>query len=157
MRFVAVIAASVAMLAGCQQQRTVVVEQAAAGSVSATPPMHVLPPLPHPRAASPCSAPAGTGPFERLPKPLTSFPVVTPARAKIEHITGCAGVRFRIGPDGHAQDITLMAEYPLGYGFGDAALHWLSTATWPPHDDLAGHYAVLTIRSDLAGSYTNSH
>ncbi|MBV9784252.1 MAG: energy transducer TonB [Acidisphaera sp.] len=69
-----------------------------------------------------------------------------PARALAEHVSGCAGVRFRIASDGSPHDITVMAEYPAGYGFGDTARAVIAAARWPPKDDEAWRYLILNMR-----------
>jgi hypothetical protein len=104
----------------------------------------VAPPPPRRVAVhTPCDAPAGTGPFEHAPKTIAGEPVRWPERAIAENIAGCAGARFRIGPDGTAQDVTVMAEYPAGYDFGGTLRQALATARWPVRDDLAWHYLVI--------------
>jgi hypothetical protein len=131
-------------LAGCQAQKIVVVQQAATANVAAAPPRsHPLPPLEHPRPRSPCDAPAGTGPFERTPRPVHTQTIPLPPRVLAEHVSGCAGVRFRIGPDGLAHDMTVMADYPPGYGFGETARQAIAASVWAQRDDLAWHYLVL--------------
>jgi hypothetical protein len=136
--------AMVGGLGGCQDQKTVVVQQAATASVAVVPPRpHPLPPLPHPKPRTPCDAPAGTGPFERTPQPIHTTSIPLSPRSLAEHIAGCAGVRFRIGPDGLAHDITVMADYPLGYGFGETARQTIEAAVWATRDDLAWHYIVF--------------
>ena len=141
---IVIVAAGIAAcvgLAGCQEQRTVVVEQQAqsAGGVA---------PVARPQFAvhySPCAAPRGTGPFEPLTPPVHVESIPKPQRALAEHVNGCAGVRFRIGRDGIPQDIQVMADYPAGYGFGDAVRQMVATSRWTPRDDLAWHYAVKNI------------
>jgi hypothetical protein len=54
-------------------------------------------------------------------------------------------VRFRISPDGTPCDITVVADYPVGYGFGDTAVQSIEAMAWPPRDDLAWHYIVVNI------------
>ena len=127
-------------LGGCQVQSTTVVDQtAAAGAAPGRVAVRVV-------ARSPCAAPARTGPFERLPRPQSGSAVPMPPRALAEHVDGCAGVRFRIGPDGSPRDIMVLAEYPLGYGFGDTAHTLVGVTRWPPKDDTAWHYLVVNMR-----------
>jgi hypothetical protein len=102
--------------------------------------------------AGPCNAPRGSGPFEPLQKPISDREMPFPARAKADHVSGCAGLRFRIGPDGVAQDVTLVAEYPLSYGFGEAGLAKLAVLRWAPRDDLASHYLVINPRAPATPS-----
>ena len=128
-----------ALLCGCQVQNTTVVDQAAAAGPASN---HVLV---HVMAPSPCAAPAHTGPFEHLTKPRTSSAVPMPPRALAEHVNGCAGVRFRIGPDGSPRDIAVLAEYPLGYGFADTAHAAIATARWAPVDDMAWRYLIINM------------
>ena len=65
--------------------------------------------------------------------------------ALAEHVNGCAGVRFRIGRDGTPRDIQVLADYPVGYGFGDAVQQMVATTRWTPRDDLAWHYELKTV------------
>ena len=136
-------------LGGCQEQRTVVVAQAQAGSAVG---LASPPPAPMPQQQrridilAPCSAPAHSGPFERLPPPVVPGHLPKLARADAEQVTGCAGVRFRVGPDGAPRDITVMADYPVGYGFGDAGAQAIAGTRWSPMDDLSWRYARVLIR-----------
>jgi hypothetical protein len=134
-------------LAGCQEQRTVVVEQAQAGSVAgsgvpAAPP----PPVRKPGGAMQCEAPWGTGPFTPMGRPVSTVSVPKPARALAEHVSGCGGVRFRIGSDGLPQDVEILAEYPAGYGYGEMVRQMIVSSRWAPRDDLSWHYLNATIR-----------
>ncbi len=136
-------------LVGCQEQKTVVVEQAQAGGYAGyqpPPPRPQPPPVRHVDILAPCSAPAGTGPFEKLPPAVRGGHVPTLERANAEHVAGCAGVRFRIGADGRARDITVMADYPVGYGFGQAGADAIADTQWAPMDDLSWRYLRLLIR-----------
>ncbi len=135
----AFVMAGVALAAGCQEQRTVVLEQSSAASLAAT---GAPPRIVH---SSPCASPRGSGPFERLQQPIGGESVSAPPRAQAAHVAGCAGMRFRIGPDGVPTDVTLVAEYPIGYGFGEAGLYKLKTLRWPPRDDLAWHYLIVNL------------
>jgi hypothetical protein len=120
-----------------------VLEQASAGSVAAAGVPAAPPPPRRTAIHTPCDAPAGTGPFERPGAPTHSEPVRWPERAISENVAGCAGARFRIGPDGSAQDVTVMADYPAGYGFGDTIRQALTVSRWAARDDLAWHYLVI--------------
>jgi hypothetical protein len=94
---------------------------------------------------SPCTAPAGTGPFERLPKPVGGVPVPMPAKAMADNVRGCAGVRFRIGPDGSTRDVAVLTEYPIGYGFADTAKSIVLKTRWPNQDDLAWRFLIVNM------------
>ena len=65
-----------------------------------------------------------------------------------ERRPSCVGMRFRIAPNGAAQDIEAVAEYPLGYGMADFGERAVSAMRWPPKDDLAWRYLVITLRPD---------
>jgi hypothetical protein len=138
---------AIAVLAGCQEQKTIVLEQASAGSVAAAG-VPAAAPRPPPTHGSPCAAPAGTGPFEHVPPPLSSDKVQMPSRAVAEHVRGCTGIRFRIGSDGLPQDISILAAYPYGYGFGESGQRIVASAKWTPRDDLAWHYLVINMDPD---------
>lgn len=139
---------SAALLAACQEQRTVVLEQSSSANLASNTgsgagmyqaaPRPSLPP-------SPCIAPAGTGPFERLHKPLSATTIRKPDRALAEHVHGCAGVRFRIGPDGLPRDMVVMAEYPAGYGFGEVAREAIAGSRWEARDDLSWRYLIINM------------
>lgn len=136
-----------ALLCGCQIQHTTVLEQASSASLAANG-MVVAPPPPRRTTVipSPCQSPPGTGPYEHLSKPMQAASVPMPPRALAEHVRGCAGIRFRIGPDGVPQDITVVADYPAGYGFGEAASDAVSRTRWAPKDDMAWRYLVVNMR-----------
>jgi hypothetical protein len=138
--------ATLTMLAGCQEQRTIVLEQTQAGSMAASGVGAPAPRAPVRAAgAAQCAPPWGAGPFTPMGKPISGQAVPKPPRALAEHVTGCGGVRFRIGPDGAPQDVEVMAEYPVGYGFGDAVRELIETSRWAPRDDLSWHYLNATI------------
>ncbi len=127
------------MLCGCQVQNTTVVDQTTAtGPASRHVVLHIA-------APSPCTAPAHTGPFERLTRPQTASAVPMPRRALAERVNGCAGVRFRIGPDGSPRDIAVLTEYPLGYGFADTSRAAIAATRWPPGDDMAWRYLIINM------------
>ncbi len=127
-----------------------VVEQSQAAAFSGAQPA----PAPRPRVvqtgASQCLPPAGTGPFQAMPRPISTQSVDKPLRALAEHVSGCGGVRFRIGPNGEPEDVSVMAEYPLGYGFGETVRAMIVTSRWAPRDDLSWHYLDATIRTPPA-------
>lgn len=134
------------MMAGCQVQHTTVLEQASSATVASNAnPAPPVAPRPAPVRYSPCAAPAGTGPFERLSRPVASSSVPMPPKALAEHVDGCAGVRFRLGPDGAPRDIAVLAEYPLGYGFGATAYAAVAAARWPAKDDEAWRYIIINM------------
>ena len=126
-----------------------VLEQSQSGAFTAVQPAPVAaaPARPVQVAASPCLPPAGTGPFQKMPHPISTQSVNKPLRALAEHVSGCGGVRFRIGPYGEPEDVTVMAEYPLGYGFGETVRQMIVTSRWAPRDDLSWHYLDATIRT----------
>ncbi len=128
------------MLAGCQVQHTTVVEQANAGGGGV--PVPVRRPV---QQRSPCTAPAGSGPFESLQAPYAHPPVPSPPRAVAEHVNGCAGIRFRIGPDGAPTDVEALTEYPIGYGFAETARAKVEAMRWAPRDDLSWRFLIVNI------------
>ncbi len=139
------------VLAGCQVQHTTVVEQATMASLTARPgnppPAQAPAPVPRPSAAasSPCAAPAGTGPYELLPRPVYSANTPMPSRAMAEHVNGCAGIRFRLNPDGTPTDISIVADYPAGYGFGETGRAAVQATRWPGRDDAAWRYFIINM------------
>ena len=78
-------------------------------------------------------------------EPVQTASIPKPARAVAEHVNGCGGVRFRIGPNGMPQDIEVMADYPVGYGFGETVRQAVASSRWAPRDDLSWHYVNYTI------------
>lgn len=95
---------------------------------------------------NPCSPPRGSGPFTRAPNPVNHVQVHWSPRAVAANQPGCAGVKFRIGADGVQRDVEVLAEYPIGYGFGASVADAVKSARWAPTDDLAWHYLDLTVR-----------
>ena len=133
-------------VAACQEQRTVVVEQSSAAALAAN---NAAPPRPIPRPApppAPCTAPAGTGPFEHLTRPVVGGHIVMPPKAVAGHVSGCAGIRFRIGPTGAPEDVQALTEYPLDYGFAPAAIAVIKATRWPARDDTAWRYLIVNMR-----------
>src|SRR5262245_42473208 len=56
---------------------------------------------------------------------LTAVPVmragmIDPPEAKATHTPGCGAVKFQVAADGKPFNVTVIREYPDGYGFGDA-------------------------------------
>ncbi len=96
--------------------------------------------------ATACAEPWGSGPFTQAGPPLSAPPVVPPARAAREHVSGCAGLRFRIGADGTPGDVEVLVEAPNGYGFGEAAAQALAASRWAPGTDESFHYRQEVIR-----------
>ncbi len=58
---------------------------------------------------------------------------------------GCAGVLFRLGPDGRPVDLRVVVEIPPGFGFGDAAEKAIAATRFRPDGADAGwHYVTVT-------------
>jgi hypothetical protein len=132
---------SLVILQACVEDKTVVVQQASQNAVVAG-----TAPRPAPaRHTSPCAAPAGSGPFERLEAPLNPHGIVISwsPEAVAANVHGCVGVRYRIGPDGAPQDVTVLTEYPAGFGLGNSVLQAFSDLRWKPRDDLAWHFGIV--------------
>jgi hypothetical protein len=108
-------------------------------------------PQPRPRPLlSPCTAPAGTGPFEHLANPVNHVTVPIPPKALADHVSGCAGVRFRIDPDGTPRDVVALTEYPLGSGFAHTAELAVADFRWPARDDRAWRYLIINMHQNGA-------
>jgi hypothetical protein len=69
--------------------------------------------------------------------------ISVPKRVVAERVRGCAGVRLHIAPDGTPHDITVVAEVPPGYGFGDAARQAAASMVWAPFNDTRWQYIVF--------------
>jgi hypothetical protein len=95
--------------------------------------------------ATACAEPWGSGPFTEAGPPLAMHAITPPARAAAEHVSGCAGLRFRIGADGVPTDIEVLVEAPSGYGFGQAAAQAVGASRWAPRADDSFHYVVERI------------
>jgi hypothetical protein len=95
--------------------------------------------------ATACAEPWGSGPFTEAGPPLSAPPVTVPARAATEHVSGCSGLRFRIGADGIPTDVDVLVEAPTGYGFGEAAAQALRASRWSPRADASFHYRIEII------------
>ena len=139
-----------AVLGGCQVQHTTVLEASSTNGGGGGMPVYV--PVRRPASPrSPCTAPAGSGPYEHLSNPIYNPEMALPDRALAAHVNGCAGVRFRLGEDGVPRDVTLVTEYPLGYGFGQRALDKVSAMRWEPKDDLSWRFLVINQVQPSAG------
>jgi hypothetical protein len=90
--------------------------------------------------ATACAEPWGSGPFTEVGPPVSAPPVIKPARAAREHVSGCAGLRFRIAADGTPTDVEVLVEAPAGYGFGEAATRRVEASRWGARADGAFHY-----------------
>ncbi len=44
----------------------------------------------------------------------------------------CGVVRFFVAADGTVHDVTILAEYPAGIGFGDALVKYMAPVLYPP-------------------------
>ena len=44
----------------------------------------------------------------------------------------CGVVRFFVAADGKVHDVTILAEYPAGIGFGDALVKYMAPVVYPP-------------------------
>lgn len=99
---------------------------------------------------SQCEAPPGTGPFEPTQTPTKPVKLPVPPRVLAESLSTCAGVRFRIGGDGAPIDISVLREFPQGYGVGAVAHELIAQSRWAPRDDLAWHYAIFVHLSRAA-------
>jgi hypothetical protein len=127
-----VLLASLCVLSACQPRGTVV-------------PPAVTPVGPRAQAApidlaTACADPWGSGPFTEVGPPVTAPPVIKPARAAREHVSGCAGLRFRIAADGTPTDVEVLVEAPAGFGFGEAAARRVEASRWGAGADGAFHY-----------------
>ncbi len=123
-------------LTACQPQGTAA--SGADATVSTT-----VPPLPQGapiNLATACAEPWGSGPFTEVGPPVTAPPVIKPARAAREHVSGCAGLRFRIAADGTPTDVEVLVEAPAGFGFGEAAARRVEASRWGAGADGAFHY-----------------
>ena len=121
--------------AACEEERITMVQQGMALSAGAPQAWGVR--------ATPCDAPAGAGPFTHTPRPQRSAPAKWSSRAAQDNVAGCAGVRFRIGPDGAARDLDVVTEYPLGYGFGATVRAAIAESAWAPGFDPGWHFLVI--------------
>lgn len=104
----------------------------------------VVPNQPHPLAAR-CAPPPGTVYTSPGPANPDAAPIM-PEPALQAHMAGCAGIAFRLDADGAPRDIRLVAEYPLGYGFGAAGIESLAASRYHPpvHDD-SQHYLTVVM------------
>jgi hypothetical protein len=129
-------------LTACQPQGTAA-SGADATVSTAVPPLPQAAPI---NLATACAEPWGSGPFTEAGPPLSAPPVIKPARAAREHVSGCAGLRFRIAADGTPTDVEVLVEAPAGYGFGEAAAQALGASRFAPGVDGAFHYQQETMK-----------
>lgn len=88
-------------------------------------------------------APPVTGPGRVVAIGVAPYP----RRAMEARIgVGCAGVLFRITPEGRATDLRVMVEDPPGFGFGEAVIEGLEQTRFQPNpDDGTWHYSNATL------------
>lgn len=97
-----------------------------------------------------CNEPPGSPAVEPAATPVhvdnhTNFfpPQATAAGIRI----GCAGVLFRLDPDGNIIDQRVLVEFPANYGFGEAAQAFSSTMKFAPGViDPNWHYLRVVMR-----------
>jgi hypothetical protein len=82
--------------------------------------------------------------------PVNHVTVPIPPKALADHVSGCAGVRFRIDPDGTPRDVVALTEYPLGYGFAHTAELAVADFRWPARDDRAWRYLIINMHQNGA-------
>jgi hypothetical protein len=114
------------------------------GAPPVPPHFRQLPPLPHRRGHSPCIEQPSVFLFAPPPPPpLHTAVIPPPAKAVAAHVTGCAGIRFHIGADGKARDITVVMEFPGEFGMGDTARQVIASSLWAPRHDNSWYYVNL--------------
>lgn len=64
--------------------------------------------------------------------PLVRVNPTVPRKAKMEGVGGSVLVRFDIGPTGRTQNIVIIEEQPVGYGFGNAVMRAVSRWKYRP-------------------------
>lgn len=131
-------------LAGCASQSVQVAAPVVALPAAALP---AAPATAAPASAHPCRPPGSLGRTWAAPSALLDRRPELPDRARIERVPGCAGISFRIGADGTAQGAQVVTEYPLGYGFGAAALKAVEASRYPMSE--AGPRLFFTVHSLL--------
>ncbi len=118
-------------LAGCEQ-RTVVLNSNQNANVSAQ--SAGVRNGPFTGIGAQCKPPANANTYPPPNFVVKASPVI-PQRAHDEKVEGCSGVKFRIASDGSVVDATIVTEYPLNYGFGDATVQFLTASKFPASSD----------------------
>ena len=113
------------LLAGCERNTLVVIAP-------------TLPPAPSPCRLSPGAPPA----FPPGPQDVAAR-LHPSAQAMQARMAGCAGLRFRIAPDGTPRDVRVAVESPSGYGYGAAAVRALTASRYPPRPAETGPYYTI--------------
>ena len=78
------------------------------------------------------------------PVPLLEAREPRPAKAKEEHVEGCAMVEFQLDNKGHPINLHVVKEWPTGYGFADATKNKLSKDTFEVPDDLHKWFSLTS-------------
>lgn len=113
------------ILAGCTTNNVIIVAPGAQARVACP-----LPPN------SPAVKPPGM--------PVIQTNPVWPPQAMASHVPGCAGVLFRLSPEGLPIEQRIVVENPPNFGFGLTAMTALSGNTYKPSGN-GWHYATYTL------------
>jgi hypothetical protein len=74
--------------------------------------------------------------------PVVMAGIVPSPQAKSEKMSGCAAVKFQIDAKGKANNITVIREYPEGYGYGQAVSDAVRRSTYSVPQDPDDWYFV---------------
>jgi hypothetical protein len=101
---------------------------------------------------SPCRAPPGSR-YQGLREMPDLMARVQPSVLALQaHMSGCAGLAFKLRPDGTPENPQVIVESPSGYGYGPAALRALLASRYQPRPFETGpHYVVFTVNMAPAG------
>ncbi len=92
-----------------------------------------------------CWVPADKEQHYQAAHETTPLGVVSSAAAKAASLSGCAAVAFQLTHDGKARNITVLREFPIGYGYGTAVSEVIRQATFtPPTSEDTWYYRAIT-------------
>ncbi len=129
--------AALLVLAGCTRNTVVLIFQGRHPPVDLACALGPLGGLDAPSARSPNRSGVPVDPAQEL---------IAPRHAAPDAVSGgCAGVLFRLGPDGRPIDLRVVVESPRGFGFGEVALKAIAATHFKPNPNDAGwHYVTVT-------------
>jgi TonB family protein len=74
-----------------------------------------------------------------IPHDTARVDAVAPEAARQKHVAGCAAVTFQLNREGKATNVSVLREFPPGYGYGEAVSEAIRKSRFAPpasKDDL---------------------
>jgi hypothetical protein len=93
-----------------------------------------------------CWIPADAQKHYATPRDPNWALMAAPAIAQAQHVSGCAAVAFQITRDGKATNISVLREFPPGYGYGTAVSDEVRRSTFaPPTSEQDWYYRAASV------------